>query len=351
MSKEYKFKESYRARIGKTPDGKYKWKRFTGCSNTSKEKAMKNAKAIAEEWMHLHQIKRTSIHTPLSAAFDEYIKAKENVLSPSTIRGYLAIRNSCLQSIMNMSIYEITQLDVQRAINFEAASKQPKTIRNIHGLLCAVLTMFRPDFVLRTTMPAKMPTKLHIPSNEEIEKLLCAAKETDHVLYIAILLAAFGSLRRSEICALTYDDITGCTVSVNKAKVPNQNSRFVVKHSTKTAAGTRIISMPQSAIDEIKNTGTAGEIVAINPDALSNRFSKLLKHAGIPHFRFHDLRHYQASILHALGVPDKYIMERGGWHTDSTLKYVYQHTMDDKRKQVEAQICDYFSERFMGGMM
>ena len=35
--------------------------------------------------------------------------------------------------------------------------------------------------------------------------------------------------------------------------------------------------------------------------------------------------------------------------TDSTLKNVYQHTMDDKRKQVESQICDYFSDTFMSG--
>jgi len=64
----------------------------------------------------------------------------------------------------------------------------------------------------------------------------------------------------------------------------------------------------------------------------------------LPRFRFHDLRHYQASILHAMGVPDKYIMERGGWKTDSTLKNIYQHTMDAKRQEVEAEICRQFEE-------
>ena len=43
-----------------------------------------------------------------------------------------------------------------------------------------------------------------------------------------------------------------------------------------------------------------------------------------------------------MGVPDKYIMERGGWKTDSTLKNIYQHTMSDKRREVEAEIVRKF---------
>ena len=65
--------------------------------------------------------------------------------------------------------------------------------------------------------------------------------------------------------------------------------------------------------------------------------------AGLPDMRFHDLRHYQASILHALGVPDAYIMQRGGWKTDSTLKRVYRHAMRDKQSEFDQIATDYFS--------
>lgn len=47
-----------------------------------------------------------------------------------------------------------------------------------------------------------------------------------------------------------------------------------------------------------------------------------MKKLDIPHFRFHDLRYYSASIMHAIGVPDVYIMERGGWSSDKTLKKI-----------------------------
>lgn len=45
----------------------------------------------------------------------------------------------------------------------------------------------------------------------------------------------------------------------------------------------------------------------------------------------------------ALGIPDKYAMERGGWSTNSTLKAVYQHTFSDERKKVDDKIDDFFN--------
>jgi len=39
-------------------------------------------------------------------------------------------------------------------------------------------------------------------------------------------------------------------------------------------------------------------------------------------------------MLHALGVPDKYIMERGGWGSAATLQGIYQHTFTEKMKEI-----------------
>ncbi len=58
--------------------------------------------------------------------------------------------------------------------------------------------------------------------------------------------------------------------------------------------------------------------------------------------RFHDLRHLNASVMVALGVPDLYAMERGGWKTKSTLNRVYQHTFSAERQAVDQKIDQYF---------
>lgn len=65
--------------------------------------------------------------------------------------------------------------------------------------------------------------------------------------------------------------------------------------------------------------------------------------------RFHDLRHYYASLMLSLGVPDKYAMARMGHATPNMLKNVYQHIMDDKDKEVSLAINQYF-ESLQHGM-
>lgn len=47
----------------------------------------------------------------------------------------------------------------------------------------------------------------------------------------------------------------------------------------------------------------------------------------------------------ALGIPDKYAMERMGHATNNMLKTVYQHTMDEKRQEVDDTLDNYFSQK------
>lgn len=85
-------------------------------------------------------------------------------------------------------------------------------------------------------------------------------------------------------------------------------------------------------------------MTSLTPDAISCRFTRLLKAAGLPHFRFHDLRHYCASIQHAIGIPDAYIMQRGGWGSDGVLKNVYRHALKDKEDEMSVKANEYFSK-------
>ena len=83
-------------------------------------------------------------------------------------------------------------------------------------------------------------------------------------------------------------------------------------------------------------------MVTITPTALTNAFEHLVKACGLPHFRFHDLRAYSASIRHAIGIPDQYIMREGGWKTDTVLKAIYRRTMQDKEAEFSAKMNTHF---------
>lgn len=44
----------------------------------------------------------------------------------------------------------------------------------------------------------------------------------------------------------------------------------------------------------------------------------------------------------AVGLPDKYAMKRGGWANQSTMKYIYQHTMGDEESEYNGLVDSYF---------
>ena len=84
--------------------------------------------------------------------------------------------------------------------------------------------------------------------------------------------------------------------------------------------------------------GIEGRVVKCTPNQLTRRFQRAIQFSGLPHFRFHDLRHYSASFMHAIGIPDSYIMERGGWQTDNVMKTVYRHTLNDRVKEMNRKV-------------
>ena len=275
--------------------------------------------------------KNTTESCTFGEAVDAYIRLREPVLSPRTIMDYKRMRNNYVQSLMEIRLNRLTQDDIQAAISAEAVKLSPKSVRNIHGLISAVLGQYRPDMRLTTQLPQKIRPELYVPTDAEIKRLMQYVQGTD--LELPVLLAAFGPMRRGEICALDTSCINGNRVHVCKNMITTSERKWIIKQP-KSYAGDRFIDYPDFVAEKWK--GMNGRVTNLNPDNITSRFRIALRRAGLPHFRFHDLRHYSASIQHALGIPDAYIMQRGGWTSDSTLKAVYRHAMSDQTKQMDA---------------
>lgn len=275
-------------------------------------------------------------------AIDRYIESKDTVLSPSTIAGYKRIRKNALQDIMEIKLPDLSQERVQRAVNSMAKDASPKSVRNAHGLLSAALAEYKPEMVLRTTLPQKQKYDVAIPSDEDIGRIIQAAAGTE--MELPILLAIWLGLRASEIRGLTWDCISGDIIHIKQAVVDGENGPAV--KGTKTYSGNRKLRLPPYLFDLISSQPhTDDYIIHLSGQALYKRFSRLCEKAGLPHYRFHDLRHANASVMLALGVPDKYAMERMGHATNNMLKTVYQHTMRSKQDQVADVVDNYFAEK------
>lgn len=323
------------------PDGSIKQKRIyrSFTSDIPGPKGKRLAEQMAADFAaNKEHMSHTSDMTIVEAV-RLYIDSKSSVLSQSTLRGYESLyRNYFSDSIIsNMRLNSLDNMKIQKWISTLSSALSPKTVRNARGLLSATLDMFAPDFRLKTTLPAPVKPDLYIPSDSDIAKLLSHAKGKE--LEIAILLAAFGPLRRGEICALESQDIKGNTVTVKRSMVLGPDKSWHIKQP-KTYSGYRNIEFPAFVIQRLK--GIDGRIIKATPDQITRRFQRAVKSIGLPHFRFHDLRHYSASIMHALGVPDEYITRRGGWSSDQIMKSIYRDVIAEESKKQTKKINQHF---------
>lgn len=254
---------------------------------------------------------------------NDYIKSRSNVLSPSTVHTYERLIKSISDDFNSQRLSDITQTDVQKEINRYAETHAPKTVRSLHGFVAAVLGAYRPQLVLRTTLPQKIIKESYLPSEEDVKAILNKAKGTEDS--IAFQLGVL-SLRRSEICALSMDDLNGNELHIHRNLV--WHNKWLIKETPKTDAGNRIIYLPDTLVEEIKKQGY---FFKYTPPKLNEHLHKYQDALKIPRFRFHDLRHYFASYASTI-MPESDAMALGGWASDFVFKKIYRESMKDKRK-------------------
>ncbi len=314
-------------------NGKRKYKSFT--ADTKKEAELKATQYVMDKEKNR---KNTQNENLFCDELENYIAVKEAVLSPSTIRGYRNIQKMLKEKysiFCNIKISDITQDDVQNVISNLSKTKSPKTVRNYHGLISSIIGS---NLTLNTTMPQRVQPDLYIPSDSEIQVLVNAVTNTE--LEIPVLLGAFCMMRRGEICGLSMNDIKGNTIHVHHSLVLGTDKEWHLK-APKTETSDRYIEAPEFVTNRIREVG---HITNLNPHSITIMFQRVLSRNNINHFRFHDLRHYSASIRHALGIPDAYIMEDGGWRSDKVLKSVYRHAMNDRKKEMSSKVNSHFKE-------
>jgi integrase len=299
----------------------------------------KAGKAEAELMAREYQLGRkqkASSGKTVGECIDEYIALKENILSPTTIAGYQKDRRNSLAGLCDLYAKDLTAADIQAYINKLALNKAPKTIRNAHGLLVSALKVYLPELHINTTLPKQQKKIKQLPDFREILQAVIGTE-----IELPCLLAMWCGLRMSEIRGAKKSNIKNGVLTI-KDTVVYVGGESIEKHSTKTIDSTRQIKLPEpiiSLIDALPEE--QDKLTLLSGQAIYKRFSRLLEHNGIEHMTFHDLRHMNASIMLALGIPDKYAMERGGWSSPHIMKSVYQHTFSAEREAADNKIDSY----------
>lgn len=224
------------------------------------------------------------------------------------------------------------------------------TVRSLHLMLHNALNRaVKERLILRNPTedciaPKVQKFETQILQPEHIKTYLDAAEKRG--LLPMFYLELVSGLRKGELTAFLWSDldITNRTISVSKQYVKNPNGELTLSRP-KTETSVRKVSVPQEAVDllvaEHKNypdnpymfpSPTTGEMYY--PDSVVNLHKKILKDAGLPHIRFHDLRHTFATLALQNGVDVKTVSSMLGHYDAGFTLRTYTHAT--RQKQDEA---------------
>lgn len=172
-----------------------------------------------------------------------------------------------------------------------------------------------------------------------------------------VRIAAFYGLRRSELLGLQWDSIDYEAGLLTIKHTVSKVTKTVAKDKTKNASSHRSFPLTPEAIaifqaakqSEAENCRLFGKEYQHNPyvfkwpngqpfssDYVSSHFRRLLKKNGLPHIRFHELRHSCASLLLNSGCTLKDVQEWMGHADIKMTANIYGH-LDAARKQSMAE--------------
>ena len=352
--------------VGKDAAGRYHQKRFSAPTKGDLKRQV--SAYLAEHTSMPGEVR-------LCDALSLYIESRSDVslFSPTTYRAYKSnmrtLERVC-SAWLSSNIFTLTSDDFAALfMALRDGGLSGKSLKNIRGLISGSLRMqgvrmpdldertrrlFDADVTRQVTVSKAavddmddqddvLATDRYFPSEDDVRGVIRYASQHRPDLVVPICLAAYSTLRRSEICGLTIRDFepTTGTASIKRALVETDNAsdRLVYK-TTKTRGSCRVVPIPSAVLRRIEAQGYVWDKT---PKSLSDAFEHVVQGAmreGLCQgtFRFHDLRHFAAAWLHDAGYSTKAIMQLGGWTSERTLFQIYAYALPSTQASIQEAV-------------
>ncbi|MBE3560437.1 MAG: site-specific integrase [Ktedonobacteraceae bacterium] len=217
-----------------------------------------------------------------------------------------------------------------------------------------------------TIPPREQQFEVTVLTLEQIQKLLAVIE--GHRLAVLFKLALATGMRRGEIMGLKWQDINfeQALLQVRRIFTRQPGNRYI-EAEPKTEKSKRSIMLTSIAIEALKRHQihqletklAAGpdweenDLVfctmfgtPLNPNWVLKRFKSLLKKAGLPDMRFHDLRHSAATLLLSLGVHPKIVQEILGHSRIAMTLDTYSHALPTMQREAMGKLGGVFKKFF-----
>ncbi|OPZ93467.1 MAG: Tyrosine recombinase XerC [Firmicutes bacterium ADurb.Bin419] len=253
----------------------------------------------------------------------------------------------------NLMLEEVTPIVLQKYYYSKLKSGlSPNTIRKHHANIRKCLDYAKKMQLISNNpadnveLPKKIKFKGKYYNAEQVTQLLSSVKDTP--IETPVALAVGLGLRRGEVLGLKWEHVNFENGVIFICSTRTRYVKEEILDKTKNEESTRVLNMPgyiSDYLSRLKNNSTIlGEYVCswedgtpLKVDYVSRKFKEILTKNNMPHIRFHDLRHTNASLLLSKGVDLKRIQGWLGHAQLSTTSDIYAH-LDEKYKLDNANI-------------
>lgn len=250
-----------------------------------------------------------------------------------------------------------------------------KTVQHYHRLISVILNTAVEWGILfsnpcdRTKTPRADEKEAKYIDEVQADKLLQALESVDEMHRTIVRLLLFTGMRRGEALGLKWSDVdfSKGTVKICRS-LQYLPDRGIFEDKTKNKSSERTIKLSQIAIEDLRRhkvaqlehrlsvgsywIGTVDYIFttsegrALKPDSVSSWFSKFMKaHPEIPFITLHSLRHTNATLQLAAGVPITTVSKRLGHSNTATTGRVYAHAIKSSDDAAADKIDSIFGKK------
>jgi integrase len=264
------------------------------------------------------------------------------------------LRNHMLPTFGDRALASIRPSEVQAWARGRTEVLAPATVETVLRIFSAILSDAVRDRIIvhnpatNIRLPRKAKTAIVPPTVEQVEAVIPQMPDRYRAL---VTLAAGTGLRQGECFGLSLDrcDFLRRSITVDRQMVLAGSGppRF---GPPKTGASVRTVPLPQVVADalaghlEQRGTGPDGLIFTNQNGEVvrRNRFNEIwrpaTKRAGVESLRFHDLRHFYASLLINHGESVKVVQARLGHASASETLDTYAHLWPDNEERTRAAV-------------
>ncbi|MEH7445189.1 site-specific integrase [Bacillus sp. JJ1122] len=295
-------------------------------------------KDFLEQW---YSVKQSSIGIQTAKVYKQYIYSRiipalGNIslskINTMQVQFFVnSLNDEGLSSATVKKAIEIVRNSLEYALDFEFINKNPAT---------------------KVKLPKRNKKEMIVWNEDEVNQFFRTGK--DDPLFIVFFLALMTGMRQGEILGLRWQDIDLEKGLLRIKQTLSHDGKTFIS-GAKTQSSLRTINLSYQTLNILKKTRNSiakiklsmgsiyqdYDLVAccqhgtpLNPANVRRTFKKLIKLAGLPDIRFHDLRHTHATLLLSQGVNVKVISERLGHSNIKVTLDTYSHVLPTMQEEV-----------------